>query len=233
MISCEGLVRTYAAEIPVTAVDNVDMEVGIGDYVALVGPSGSGKSTLLNMFGLLDRPSSGSLALNGTDVTKFSERKRARLRAEKIGFVFQGVHLIAHRTAVENVTIGLVYGPAMRGSERTHRAMEALESVGLGNRSAALPGQLSGGQSQRVAIARALVNDPELLICDEPTGNLDSTSTESVLDLLEAIRSRYRLSVIVATHDSLVSARASRVVELIDGHAYESSPGSPPRGALP
>jgi putative ABC transport system ATP-binding protein len=221
LVSARGLSRTYAAEISIEAVRGVDLDLVDADYVALTGPSGSGKSTLLNMIGLLDRPSTGSLMIDEIDVSNLGERARARIRAERIGFVFQGIHLIPHRTAVENVTLGLIYGPALPRIERELRSMRVLEAVGLGHRCDALPGQLSGGQKQRVAIARALVNQPDILLCDEPTGNLDSASTDSVLDLLDAIQASQEVTILIATHDPLVSERASSVVNLIDGRIVE------------
>jgi ABC-type lipoprotein export system ATPase subunit len=199
----------------VRAVDGVDLDVAPGETVAVMGPSGCGKSTLLHMLGGLDRPTSGELWLAGCRVDQASERALARLRRDAIGFVFQAFHLMEELTAVENVELpGLLAGCAPRAARR--RAAELLERVGLADRARFLPSALSGGQRQRVAIARALVNEPLLLLADEPTGNLDSEATADVLRLFEALHAAGQTLVIV-THDSRIAATADRLIGMRDG----------------
>jgi ABC-type lipoprotein export system ATPase subunit len=183
--------------------------------VAIVGASGSGKTTLLNIIGCLDRPSTGSHWLNGVDVADLSDRQRAGLRSRDIGFIFQSFHLLGYRTVLENVMLAEVYGRRSRPG-RPDRALAALEAVGLEGRSDFLPTRLSGGQRQRVAIARALVNGPRLLLCDEPTGNLDSVSTAGILKLLSGLHDA-GLTIIMITHDPNVAAWAERQVTIVDG----------------
>ena len=214
--------RTFrSGDIEVRAVRDADLEVRPGDYVSIVGPSGSGKSTLLNIIALLDRPTSGSYRFEGTDVTELSEGRRTGLRAHRIGFVFQSFHLLGHRTVTENVILSMLYN-SVPPRERRPRAMEALDRVGLTHRAGFLPGRLSGGERQRVAIARAIATRPAVLICDEPTGNLDSASTESVMELFDDLRAD-GLTLLVVTHDDTVSARAERTVRMYDGRLSESA----------
>lgn len=206
---------TYPGPPPVPALRPGDLTVWSGELVAVTGPSGSGKSTLLNVLGLLDRPTTGRYRLDGTEVSALSEADRAGLRAERIGFVFQAFHLMPHRSATENVALGLLY----RGGSRTVReraAAEALDRVGLAHRRHALPTTLSGGERQRVAIARALVGRPRLLLCDEPTGNLDSATAAGVLDLIGELH-RDGMTVLLITHDPAVAAKAGRAIRIRDG----------------
>ncbi|MFF4199058.1 ABC transporter ATP-binding protein [Nonomuraea sp. NPDC001831] len=219
VIELTGVCRRYAAQPPVRALDAVSMRVGRGDHVAVMGPSGSGKSTLLNVLGLLDRPDSGSYRLDGAETTTLPDRVRTRLRGERIGFVFQSFHLLAHRTVVENVMLAELYTRRPRKGRR-ERALAALDRVGLGHRTAFAPGRLSGGERQRTAIARALMGSPSLLLCDEPTGNLDSRNTEAVLDLFDELR-RQGLTIVVITHEQEVGARAERRVRITDGVLVE------------
>lgn len=207
--------RVFAGTPPVVALDEADLLIEQGDYIAIVGPSGSGKSTLLHLLGLLDTATSGVYRLDGIDTAELGERARAGLRANRLGFVFQSFHLLSHRTAVENVMLSEVY---RRGSRRDRRprAIAALERVGLGHRLDAFPTTLSGGERQRVAIARALVGEPSLLLADEPTGNLDSATSEQILDLFDDLH-RGGLTLGVITHDDDVSARAMRHVRIQDG----------------
>ncbi|MFC7228483.1 ABC transporter ATP-binding protein [Salinirubellus salinus] len=198
----------------VRALKGVDFRVDRGEFVSVVGPSGSGKSTMLNMLGLLDVPTSGEVLLDGADVTTFSERERTDARKEYIGFVFQSFFLIDSLTAVENVTLPTVYD---RDRDATARAERLLERVGLGDRLDHTPGQLSGGQKQRVAIARALVNDPDVLLADEPTGNLDQETGTTILEEFSRICDEEDVAVVTVTHDPLVSDYADREVELVDG----------------
>ncbi|NUR61645.1 MAG: ABC transporter ATP-binding protein [Catenulispora sp.] len=203
-----------------TALHPADLTVDAGDYLAVVGPSGSGKSTMLNLLGLLDRPTAGTLLLGGHDVSTLSEAERSALRGRRIGFVFQSFHLLAHRTAVENVALARLYH-GVDAATRRRDAVRALRRVGLGHRLAALPTTLSGGERQRVAIARALAGAPDLVLCDEPTGNLDSATAGAVLDLLESLN-RDGVTLVVITHDPAVAARAGRRVGILDGVLSDS-----------
>ena len=215
VISLVKLRKQFDSEPPVDALVDVDLEVREGEWVAIVGPSGSGKSTLLNIIGCLDTQSSGSYHFAGIDVAGLSDRQRAGLRSRGIGFVFQSFHLLAHRTVVENVMLGDVYRQAP-ARDRRWRATGALDSVGLGHRSGFLPTRLSGGERQRVAIARALTGSPRLLLCDEPTGNLDSTTTANVLGLFDELN-RQGITIVMITHELDVATRAGRQVRITDG----------------
>ncbi|MGW2228501.1 ABC transporter ATP-binding protein [Streptomyces formicae] len=216
VIDTRSVGRTYdAVSGPVRALDAVSFEVRAGELVAIIGPSGSGKSTLLNILGLLDRPGEGTYLLDGVDTARLRERERTRLRAERIGFVFQAFHLVAHKPAGVNVVLPLVYNRVPR-HERRHAAEQALTRVDLQHRMDALPHTLSGGEKQRVAIARATVHRPSLLLCDEPTGNLDTESTGMIMDHLAQLAAE-GLAVVVVTHDLTVAARADRVLRVKDG----------------
>ncbi|MEU8109686.1 ABC transporter ATP-binding protein [Nonomuraea muscovyensis] len=215
VIELAGIGRDYAADPPVRALSGVSLSVGRADYLAVAGPSGSGKSTLLNVLGLLDRPSTGSYRLDGVETTTLADGARTRLRGRRIGFVFQAFHLLAHRSVVENVMLAELYGRHPRRGRR-ERALAALERVGLGHRAGFSPDRLSGGERQRAAIARALLGGPSLLLCDEPTGNLDSRNTEGVLDLFDKLREQ-GLTIIVITHESEVGERAARRARIVDG----------------
>lgn len=206
---------TYPGPPPVAALKAVDFTLERGEYVTVMGPSGSGKSTFLNVMGLLDRPTEGRYELDGIDVVRLKEADRTALRGRNIGFVFQAFHLLPYRTALENVTLAQLYvGPS--AAARRSAGQAALERVGLAHRTHALPTTLSGGERQRVAIARALVNEPSLLLCDEPTGNLDSATAGSVLSLLDEVNAS-GFTVVVITHDSGVAARGTRTITIRDG----------------
>ncbi|WP_121438012.1 ABC transporter ATP-binding protein [Actinomadura pelletieri] len=210
-----NIVRIYPGPPPVTALGGIDLTVDRGEYLSIVGPSGSGKTTLLNLFGLLDRPTSGTYELNGTNVAEIGEGDRTSIRGQSIGFVFQAFHLLPYRTALENVMLGRLY--SSRGNARRRSAAaDALARVGLSHRMTALPSTLSGGEKQRTAIARALVNNPSLLLCDEPTGNLDSKTAEKILLLLEKVHMSGQ-TVVVITHDPNVANRAERTITISDG----------------
>jgi len=211
--------REFESDPPVVALDVVELTVGTGEYLAIVGPSGSGKSTLLNVLGLLDRPTAGVYELDGIDTGALSDRERAALRAERIGFVFQSFHLLPHRSALENVMLGCLY-QGVRRTVRRERALQALTRVGLARRTGFVPTRLSGGERQRVAVARALAAQPSLLLCDEPTGNLDSANTIAVLDLFDELLAS-GLTVVVITHDHDVAERAQRRVRIVDGTLTE------------
>ena len=219
VVALRAVCRSFPATPPVVAIDNVDLDIHLGDYVSIVGPSGSGKSTLLHIIGLLDQPTSGVYLLDGADTTATSERERARLRGTRIGFVFQAFHLLPYRTVLENVALGVMYAGAPRRG-RTEKALLMLDRVGLAHRRDASPSTLSGGERQRVAIARALLGEPSLLLADEPTGNLDSASTASVLDVFDNLHTE-GITVAVITHDLEVSAHAERVVRIVDGKLEE------------
>ncbi|TXK34846.1 ABC transporter ATP-binding protein [Nonomuraea sp. C10] len=220
VIELRAITKEFPSRPPVRALDDVSFRVDRGDYVAIVGPSGSGKSTLLNVLGLLDRPTTGSYRLDGTETTTLKDGARTRLRGDRIGFVFQSFHLLPHRSLAENVMLAEVYGGRPR-SGRRERALAALERVGLGHRTGFPPGRLSGGERQRAAIARALMGEPALLLCDEPTGNLDSRNTEAVLSLFAGLRTQ-GLTIVVITHEREVSERAERRVRITDGMLTEA-----------
>ncbi|TQV64710.1 MAG: ABC transporter ATP-binding protein [Halothiobacillaceae bacterium] len=228
MIRLEGLSRIYpVGDTQVHALDRVDLAIAPGEYISLMGPSGSGKSTLLNMLGLLDRPTQGVYRLEGRDTQALDELERARLRRERIGFVFQAFHLLPRLTAFDNVALPLVLA-GMAPAGRRERADHALAAVGLTDRAHHRPDQLSGGQRQRVAIARATVMRPALLLADEPTGNLDSHSGAEVIELLEGLNAS-GITLIVVTHDPDIGARARRRILLHDGRIFEDAQTSPSR----
>lgn len=216
----EGIGRTFrSGAVDVAALTGVDLRIERGEYLAIAGPSGSGKSTLLNVLGLLDRPTDGRYYFEGWPVAELSERHRAAIRGSRVGFVFQAFHLLPHRSVLENVWLSGLYTATGR-KERVAQAEEAIEKVGLGHRIDFKPTTLSGGERQRVAIARAVVGKPSLLLCDEPTGNLDSTTSDSVLELFEDLRTD-GLTIVVVTHDQTVSDHADRVVHMKDGRLGE------------
>ena len=228
MIELKQVNKTYrkGAE-EVRALADLSLEVGTGEFVAVVGPSGSGKSTLMNVFGLLDRPDSGSYHLDEGKVDEFSTDELARLRNERIGFVFQTFHLMPRTTALENVELPLIYSSR---SDISGLGAKALERVGLKDRAKHLPSELSGGEQQRVAIARALVNDPDLILADEPTGNLDSKAGLEVLAIFQELN-RQGKTVVLITHDAAVAAMAKRVVEIVDGRIVSDTPVEHPKDA--
>jgi putative ABC transport system ATP-binding protein len=216
VVDLRAVRKSYGAgDTAVHALAGVDLVVERGDHVAVMGASGSGKSTLMNIIGVLDAPTSGRYLLDGVDARRLDERRQALVRNRKIGFVFQSFNLIPRTTALANVELPLAYA-GLRAGERRERAVAALERVGLGDRMGHVPAQLSGGQQQRVAIARAIVTDPVLLLADEPTGALDSHSTEEVLALFDELNAAGR-TVVVITHENDVAAHARRVVRLRDG----------------
>lgn len=215
LIRLDRAAKVYSGPSPVTALKPATLTVDQGEYVAVVGRSGSGKSTLLNIIGLLDKPTSGSYELLGNEVAAMSDVERTSLRARQIGFVFQTFHLLPYRTALENVAMALLYTHRDR-RERRWIASRTLDAVGLQHRTLAIPTTMSGGERQRVAIARAIVSEPALLLCDEPTGNLDSTSAADVLDLIEHLN-KQGTTVMLITHDKGVAARAHRTLVISDG----------------
>lgn len=219
MIQLKAICKSYQRpdEGPLEVLKNVELNINEGDYIAIVGPSGSGKSTLMNILGLLDRADSGEYLMDGENVAGLSPTKLAKLRNEKIGFVFQQFHLLPRTNAIENVEIPLIYSNADKPEER---AIAALTSVGLADRLKHFPEELSGGQQQRVAIARALVTDPEIILADEPTGNLDKTTGEDLMVLLQQLNDDGR-TIVVITHDESLAKRAKRTVRIDDGRLSE------------
>jgi putative ABC transport system ATP-binding protein len=207
----------------VHALDNVDLQIQPGEYISIMGPSGSGKSTLLNLLGLLDRPTSGAYWLNDTDVSSLDDDALAEQRQKNIGFIFQSFHLIPRLSALENVELPMLLSGAAVSARRA-RAEEVLESVGLGSRLTHRPDQLSGGERQRVAIARAIIMQPAVLLADEPTGNLDSHSSEEVIELIESLN-RDGISLVVVTHDLEIGRRASRHLAMRDGKIISDQTG--------
>ena len=231
VIELRGITKTYGeGETAVHAVAGVDLVVQRGDYVAIMGASGSGKSTLMNIIGCLDVPSTGIYRLDGIDVRRLNDRQQSRIRNHKIGFVFQSFNLIARTSALRNVELPLAYG-RVGARDRRERAKAALELVGLGERLGHTPAQLSGGQQQRVAVARAIATEPVLLLADEPTGALDSHSTEDVLALFDALSAAGR-TIVVITHEDEVASHAKRVLRMRDG-LIESDLRVTPVHALP
>ena len=228
VVELVGVSRAYAGDPPVHALRGVDLTIASGEWVAIVGPSGSGKSTLLNVIGLLDRQTSGAYRLGGADVGALDDDARTFLRGARIGFVFQAFHLLAHRSVLENVMLAELYCGAPRRGRR-ERALAALARVGLADRAGFVPTRLSGGEKQRAAIARAVVGEPRLLLCDEPTGNLDSRHADGVLDLFGEL-SADGLTLAVITHDDHVASRAHRHVRMVDGVLTGVDDGWAPEG---
>jgi putative ABC transport system ATP-binding protein len=232
VIRLEDLVRVYRmGEVEVRALDGVSLEIGRGEFVAVMGPSGSGKSTFMNIVGCLDRPTSGRYFLDGVDVSRLDRDDRAEIRNGKIGFVFQSFNLLARTSALENVELPLIYSSnGHRARDREDRARRCLETVGLAGREDHQPSQLSGGQQQRVAIARALINEPKLLLADEPTGNLDSKTSEEVMAVFQKLNDDGK-TVVLITHETDIAEHAKRVVGFRDGRIVEDRPVAAPRRA--
>ncbi len=218
LIRLKDIKKTYLmGKVPVPALRGVDLEIADGEMMAIMGPSGSGKTTLLNIVGLLDAPSVGSYKLQGDEVGKLPDRRRSQLRNKHFGFVFQVYNLLPRLTALENVMIPLIYG-GVKKNDRRPRAEGAMEAVGLKDRMRHRPSELSGGEQQRVAIARALVNEPAVILADEPTGNLDSKSGEAIIDLVQQLHRDRKVTVVMVTHNAAIADRAERTVELRDGY---------------
>jgi putative ABC transport system ATP-binding protein len=217
MITLENITKVfYTDEVETYALSKVSLSIERGDFMSVMGPSGCGKSTLLNIIGLLDKPTDGRMFVNGTDVSSLSDRQLATLRNRTLGFIFQSFHLIPALNVQDNVMLPLCYRRGVSSSERRRLAEDALEKVGLSNRMKHFPSQLSGGQSQRVAIARALVGEPEILLADEPTGNLDSKMGEEIIFLLHDIN-RKGTTIVMVTHDDKMASYTHRIIMLLDG----------------
>ena len=227
LIELEKVTKTYrlgdTGDQVVQALRGVDLAIAKGEFVAIMGASGSGKSNLLNILGCLDRPTSGDYRLEGTDVSRLDREELARIRSHRLGFVFQGFNLLARTTALENVELPLLYGHALEDGERSAKARAALVRVGLDQRLAHTPGQLSGGQQQRVAIARALVNEPAVLLADEPTGNLDSKVSAEIMALLQGLNEE-GVTIVMVTHEPDIAQFAKRKIVLRDGAIVSDEP---------
>ena len=220
LIQVVNLTKVYGmGDVQVLALDDVSLEIGENEFVAVMGPSGSGKSTLMNLIGCLDRPTSGRYYLAGEDISQLNKAQLAQVRSKRIGFVFQGFNLLPRTTALENVMLPLIYNRngKLSEAEKVDKGMKALESVGLADRVHHLPHELSGGQMQRVAIARALINDPLLILADEPTGNLDTRSSREIMGLLVLLYQHGR-TIVMVTHEKDIAGYAQRVILFRDGH---------------
>jgi putative ABC transport system ATP-binding protein len=223
LIDIRDIAKVYEMGLQkVRALDGVSLAVDRGEYVAIMGPSGSGKSTLMNLIGCLDTPSSGSYILNGREVARMSDDELAAIRNQEIGFVFQTFNLLPRTSALQQVELPLVYSGLAR-KERRERAVKALEAVGLSDRMTHHPSELSGGQRQRVAVARALINDPSILLADEPTGNLDSATGAEIMSLFDVLNAKGN-TIVLVTHEEDIAAHARRIVRLLDGRIRDDGP---------
>jgi putative ABC transport system ATP-binding protein len=224
LIELRNLGKTYdLGEVKVEALRGVSLDIEQGEFVALIGPSGSGKSTLMNTVGCLDRPTTGNYRLAGEEVAGLSTEKLAEVRSRRIGFIFQNFNLLSRSSALENVEVPLLYNRSCPRRDRRKRAVALLDRVGLGDRLDHRPNQLSGGQQQRVAIARALVNHPAILLCDEPTGNLDTRTSREIMDFFRELNEDEGLTVILVTHDLEIARRAGRALVLLDGEVISDT----------
>src|ERR1700674_1869178 len=225
VISVKNLVKTYVVgEVEVKALRGVNLEVARGEFLAVTGPSGSGKSTFMHIAGCLDKPTSGQYFLDGEDVSRMSKDALAAVRNKKIGFVFQGFNLLSRTSALDNVELPLLYRGGLKSVDRHKRAIEVLEAVGLGNRADHHPNQLSGGQQQRVAIARALINQPSILLADEPTGNLDTRTSIEVMGIFQRLNREQGITVVLITHEMDIAEYGTRIVARREGVVVTDKP---------
>lgn len=222
IIQIKNLTKIFGNGVEIKALDGVNLDIERGEFLAIIGPSGSGKSTLLNQIGILDTPTSGTVLLNGVDVTKMSDKERSRTRNKELGFIFQYHHLLPDFNALENVMMPLLIS-GVKSSQAREVARRVLDEVELGDRMDHRPNQLSGGQNQRVAIARALANKPSIVIGDEPTGNLDSKASENIYELLRKLNREHNQTFILVTHDERMAAKTDRIIRLVDGRVAENS----------
>lgn len=223
VIDIQGITKTYVnGKLSVPVLHGIDLVVNKGEFVSIMGPSGSGKSTFMNILGCLDRPTTGSYRLNGDEVATLSDDELAYVRNKQIGFVFQSFNLLTKLTALENVALPMIYA-GVNKKMRIERATQLLQSVGLGERMDHLPSELSGGQRQRVAIARALVNNPALVLADEPTGNLDHKTTESIFELIQTLNAEQNIAFLLVTHDMSLAQKLSRCLTMQDGILKEGA----------
>lgn len=225
IIQIKNLTKIFGDGVEIKALDGVDLNIEQGEFLAIVGPSGSGKSTLLNQIGILDTPTSGTILLDGVDVTKMSDKQRSVTRNKQLGFIFQYHHLLPDFNALENVMMPMLIS-GVKSSKARETARKMLDEVGLGDRMKHRPNQLSGGQNQRVAIARALVNKPSIVIGDEPTGNLDTKASENIYELLRRLNREHNQTFILVTHDERMAAKTERIIRLVDGRIVEDSGGA-------
>ena len=218
MIELKGVDKVYRTKsIETTALNNINLKIDKGAFVSIMGPSGCGKSTLLNMIGLLDEPTHGAIEIDGKQITKYTDRELAKLRNQHIGFIFQSFHLVSDLPVLDNVELPLLYRKGVSGKERREKAKTALEQVGLSTRMKHYPNQLSGGQRQRVAIARAIIGQPQIILADEPTGNLDSIMGDEIMKILETLNHRDKTTIVMVTHDKNQADRSQQIIRLFDG----------------
>jgi lipoprotein-releasing system ATP-binding protein len=222
IIQIKNLTKIFGDGVEIKALDGINLDIERGEFLAIIGPSGSGKSTLLNQIGILDTPTSGTILLDGVDVTEMSDKQRSKTRNKQLGFIFQYHHLLPDFNALENVMMPLLIS-GVKSSKAREIARRVLDEVGLGDRMEHRPNQLSGGQNQRVAIARALVNKPSIVIGDEPTGNLDSKASENIYELLRKLNREHNQTFILVTHDERMAAKTDRIIRLVDGRVAENS----------
>ncbi len=225
IIQIKNVTKIFGDGVEIKALDGVDLDIVRGEFLSIIGPSGSGKSTLLNQIGILDTPTSGTILLNGFDVTQMSDKQRSRTRNKELGFIFQYHHLLPDFNALENVMMPLLIS-GIKSSQAREIARKILDEVGLGDRMEHRPNQLSGGQNQRVAIARALANKPSIVIGDEPTGNLDSKASDNIYELLRKLNREHNQTFILVTHDESMAAKTDRIIRLVDGRVAEDSVNS-------
>ena len=217
MIEMEHVWKVYRMDsVEVTALKDINLRIDSGEYISIIGPSGSGKSTLMNILGCLDKPSDGKFILNDKNISDYSDRELAHIRNKQIGFVFQMFNLLPRYNAIKNVSIPLLYA-GIEGQEMETRSKDALEKVGLGDRMYHRPSQLSGGQQQRIAIARAIVNNPDIILADEPTGNLDTKSGREIISIFKNLNQQMKVTVVLITHDPTIALQANRVIKILDG----------------